>query len=178
MNCPSCGTAIREGSVFCHRCGTRIGAKGGLELFKEFWEQLSIVGALIVFVGTQFSASSVTALIEGFINPSMNGEAGTKVLGIFVKTLPFTAAVAWITVRLVQEKLRHYNELAIVFGVGILLSYFISTRLSPAIAQVPLVRQRFSGPVGIILTSLESFYLAYGAVAFIQSIILGIFFGY
>jgi len=45
---------------------------------KEFWEQLSIVGALIVFVGTQFSASSVTALIEGFINPSMNGEAGTK----------------------------------------------------------------------------------------------------
>ena len=97
MNCPSCGTAIREGSVFCHRCGTRIGAKGGLELFKEFWEQLSIVGALIVFVGTQFSASRVTALIEGFINPSMNGEAGTKSVlkkspfaGCFVPAPPYT----------------------------------------------------------------------------------------
>jgi hypothetical protein len=181
MNCPSCGKAISKGSVFCQHCGTPIEAKkpkGGWELFKEFWGQLGIISTLMIFVGAQFSVSSVTALIDGVVNPSMNGQAGATVFGVFVKTLPFTAAVAWITVRLIQEKMNQYGELAIVLGLGVVLSYVLSAVLSPDIAQVPIARPRVAGPWGVILALVESFYRAYGAIAFIQSIILGMFFGY
>jgi predicted nucleic acid-binding Zn ribbon protein len=178
MRCPTCSKEIDATSQFCQHCGTQLGKKDGWQLFKEFWQQFGLIGAIMVFVGSQLSVSSITALIEGISSPSMQGQTGTTVWGVFVKTLPFTLAVTWLIARLLKEQLKSALEIALRLMAGIGLSYLLSSYLSPDIAEVPLARARGASPFAYILAYVESFFRAYGPVAFIQSIILGSFFGY
>jgi hypothetical protein len=145
--------------------------------FNRFWMEMGIVGAVVVFIVFQLGASSITTLIEGSMNPSMKGDAGRTVLAVAIKTLPFTAAMAWLVARIALGKVGGWQEYTLVLMGGILASYFLSVSLSGGAALVPFERMQGSGPLGFVFAALDSFFFAYGQAAFFQAIILGPIFG-
>jgi predicted nucleic acid-binding Zn ribbon protein len=185
MHCSACGKVIPEQSVYCQHCGHPIKGnkpKDHWETFKSFWMELGVVGAVLVFIGAQFSASSVTALVDGAINPSLQGTSGITVWNVFIKTLPFTLAIAAIVIHTATGQLgegyQAFGVIALYLAGGMGLSFALSAWLSEDILAVNLSRNGFPGPVGAIWRLISSFFIAYGPVAFVQSIILGGFFGY
>ncbi len=141
---------------------------------KSLIEEVGMVGLVLSFIGANVTLSSLTVFLAKLFGLPGREELN-PILDVLFTSFPLTVAAAVVFVYYRERKLTLLNAIYILAG-AVLGGSLLNIVLDLGMPSVPF-RTDFFGPFGIGVSYLSNYITMYGPFPFIQSCVLGYFFG-